>query len=88
MSYIVEIQERNGGPWVANGVRFSTLEEAEFAKDDLAGRWFAPHAFRTVEDARPANYTWRDGEAWPIPGTMADNAQRPSEVGTIPGATL
>ncbi len=85
MSYIVEIQERQGGPWVANGVRFATLEEAEFAKDDLAGRWFAPHAFRTGESVEPANYAFVPelGGAMPLAEVIEE-----SDVGTIPGATL
>ena len=75
MSYIVEVQERNGGPWVANGVRFATVEEAEFAKDDLAGRWFAPHAFRTTESDKPANYVWSDGESRRIEGTLQSDLE-------------
>jgi len=62
VSYRVEIQERAGGPWVPNGIRFETEAEAEYAKVDLGGRWFAPHAFRTAECDLPANYRWADGK--------------------------
>lgn len=78
MSYVVEVKESANSAWIANGVRFATAEEAEFAKDDLAGRWFGPVGFRTAESDKPANYRWENGESTPIPGTMADNAQRPT----------
>lgn len=62
-SYKVEVQERRGSPWVANGVRYATEAEAEAAKWDLAGRWFGPFAFRAAPSTDPVNYAWVDGQS-------------------------